>query len=52
MTRPRYRLELEALPGDHPDRRLARGLKYLLRACGFRCRHVALVKEDTDADTR
>jgi hypothetical protein len=36
--RPRYRLTLEAQPGDVPPAvRLRRGLKYLGRVFGLRC---------------
>jgi hypothetical protein len=38
--RPHFALTLEALPdqgGPTAPRRLARGLKYLLRACKFKC---------------
>ncbi len=49
LTRPRYKLILEALPGPlDADLRLKRALKYLLRACGFRCRHVSLVSDRGD----
>ena len=40
MNRPRYHLEVEAVPGDYlapPERRLARLLKCMLRAYGWRC---------------
>jgi hypothetical protein len=34
----RFRLTVQALPSAVPAaRRLARGLKYLLRACGLKC---------------
>jgi hypothetical protein len=38
-ARPRYLVELEALPDfpAEPPRRLARVLKYALRAVGLRC---------------
>jgi hypothetical protein len=49
VSRPTYELRLEALPGADPDRRLARGLKYLLRSCGLRCRRVAQVEPDSAA---
>jgi len=54
MTRPpnpRFQLELECLPrpGLDPDRRLARLLKCALRSFGFRCRHVALVRDQSTA---
>lgn len=40
MNRPRYHLELEPVPGNYlapPERRLARLLKAMLRAYGWRC---------------
>ena len=47
MTRPRYRLELEALPdAQDADQRLRGALKVLLRRFRLRCRHVALVADD------
>jgi hypothetical protein len=50
VTRPVFRLELEALPtsGD-PDRRLAMLLKYALRSCALKCRSAVLVEPEPAA---
>lgn len=44
--RTAYVLKIETRLGlDEADQRLKRLLKYALRACGFRCKHVALDRE-------
>jgi hypothetical protein len=49
----RFRLELEALPGDVPvARRLAQALKHLLRAHGLRCVMASEIKQPEDRESR
>lgn len=49
MNEPLYILTIRALPDAvAPERRLARLLKALLRAYGFRCVHLDTKKEDDD----